>query len=353
MCPDFGYVKVLTKRPKNTVDDLFATLKEELEKVREAERLKKDPNSLPNRQVVYCEEKTEFSNIKCYLPKMTNEITFLEHLPVRTGETVHTEQFLCTCLFKKGEVVVYRTTGQAYIVPSDSDAKRMMDSKLYVKILKTVEYKSESTYKGTRILTGADALKKRQLISIFSELASNSGFGEVFLPIVELSSLYSNKAGEEVLHQMFVFRDKGFRDVCLRPEGTATFQELAKGPMKHLWDQKFFYTVECFRYENPQAGRYRQFTQFGVEWINPRNKEEATDECKKLAIKMMDTLNANTIYHDSVKRGLAYYVENGFEIECPDLGAQKQVCGGGAYAEGVGFAFGIDRILSIPNLLVY
>ena len=46
----------------------------------------------------------------------------------------------------------------------------------------------------------------------------------------------------------------------------------------------------------------------------------------------------------SVKRGLDYYTENGFEIRCEQLGAQKQVCGGGSYEQGIGFAIGFDRL---------
>lgn len=47
----------------------------------------------------------------------------------------------------------------------------------------------------------------------------------------------------------------------------------------------------------------------------------------------------------SVKRGLSYYVEDGFEILVPSLGAQKQVVGGGRYKQGIGFAIGFDRLM--------
>jgi histidyl-tRNA synthetase len=50
-----------------------------------------------------------------------------------------------------------------------------------------------------------------------------------------------------------------------------------------------------------------------------------------------------------VKRGLAYYTEEGFEISCPALGSQKQVLGGGRYAEGIGFAIGIDRLMLVKK----
>lgn len=47
----------------------------------------------------------------------------------------------------------------------------------------------------------------------------------------------------------------------------------------------------------------------------------------------------------SVKRGLSYYTEDGFEVECSNLGAQKQVAGGGRYSEGIGWAIGVDRLI--------
>jgi histidyl-tRNA synthetase len=46
-----------------------------------------------------------------------------------------------------------------------------------------------------------------------------------------------------------------------------------------------------------------------------------------------------------VKRGLGYYIEDGFEARSPQLGAQQQIAGGGRYAEGIGWAIGLDRLL--------
>ena len=50
-------------------------------------------------------------------------------------------------------------------------------------------------------------------------------------------------------------------------------------------------------------------------------------------------------FNPAVKRGLTYYVEDGFEAEVASLGAQKQVAGGGRYAEGIGWAIGVDRLM--------
>jgi histidyl-tRNA synthetase len=59
----------------------------------------------------------------------------------------------------------------------------------------------------------------------------------------------------------------------------------------------------------------------------------------------LDKFNLDYKFNDAVKRGLSYYTEYGFEVECASLGAQKQIAGGGAYNEGIGWAIGVDRLL--------
>lgn len=148
--------------------------------------------------------------------------------------------------------------------------------------------------------------------------------------------------GPEILGQMYVFPDKKERKLCLRPEGTATCQLLARGPFKQKKDVKLWYQTRCWRYERPQAGRYREFTQLGIEVLNP-----SEDYFERLLLILQDFLNQTTakyVLNPRAKRGLQYYVEDGFEAECPILGAQKQVAGGGRYAEGIGFAVGLDRL---------
>lgn len=168
-------------------------------------------------------------------------------------------------------------------------------------------------------------------------------FTEVVLPSLEKAEVYTSKAGPEVLSQMYVFKDRGERDLCLRPEGTATCQLLARESFKQQKDVRLWYEARCWRYERPQAGRYREFTQFGVEVLNPSN--DCYNALRDMAKEMVGKWVADAELKESVKRGLAYYVGDGFEIECPSLGAQRQVCGGGRYAEGIGFAVGVDRLL--------
>ncbi len=197
--------------------------------------------------------------------------------------------------------------------------------------------------KGTRLLLGEDAKRRRQVITELAELAEEAGFSEVVLPSVEPVATYVEKAGPEVLGQMYVFLDRGGRELCLRPEGTATLQALARSWNGKKKDQRLWYVTRCWRYESPQAGRYREFTQFGVEVLCPRT--DPRDELLELGERMVARFSPQYEVRAAVSRGLAYYVGDGFEVLCPQLGAQKQVLGGGSYKGGCGFALGLDRLI--------
>jgi len=208
-----------------------------------------------------------------------------------------------------------------------------------------MELSIEKQSKGVRIITGQEAKNRRKVLNEMIILAEEKGFGEVILPSVEPQSIYTEKAGEEILGQMYTFKDKGEREICLRPEGTATVQLIANKYWKNQKDVKLWYFERCWRYERPQAGRYREFFQFGVEWINPRDVEQTKKELIDLSKKMVEIVTNEYEVNESVKRGLSYYIAEGFEISIPSLGAQKQVVGAGQYKEGIGFAVGFDRIM--------
>ena len=207
-----------------------------------------------------------------------------------------------------------------------------------------MELKIDKQARGTRIIFGQEASNRRELKNKMALLAENAGFAPIELPSVELAEIYEDKAGKEILEQMYVFPDRKGRELCLRPEGTATVQLLADSVWKGQKDVKVFYELKCWRYERPQKGRYREFIQFGVEWLNPRNMEQAKKDLIDLARDMVELVTQNYSVTESVQRGLAYYVEDGFEISCEELGAQKQVVGGGQYKQGIGFAVGFDRL---------
>jgi len=208
-----------------------------------------------------------------------------------------------------------------------------------------MELKIEKQVKGVRIISGDQAKQRRKVLNGMIALAEDAGFDEIILPCIEPEEVYTDKAGPEILGQMYVFPDKKGRKLCLRPEGTATIQLIANKTWKGRKDVKVFYFERCWRYEKPQAGRYREFFQFGVEWLAPRDEENAKKELIELAEKMIGIVTTEYVVSDGVKRGLDYYVEDGFEIEIPSLGAQKQILGGGAYKQGIGFAIGFDRLM--------
>jgi histidyl-tRNA synthetase len=226
---------------------------------------------------------------------------------------------------------------------------------IFIKKIKMKEIK-ETCYKGTRILLGN---KKRNVINKMIQVLTEEGFEEISIPIIQLQDIFSDKVGEENNNMMYNFKDRGDRNLCLAPEYTAVIQKLAKTTFKMEKDVKVFYIQECFRGEKPQAGRYRQFTQLGVEILNPSGY--LTDDYMKYIIEIAEKLLYQNLYGKSLRevmelfnvnrevtRGLDYYTEGkGFEITCDTLGSSKQICGGGSYDGGLGFAIGIDRILNI------
>lgn len=198
--------------------------------------------------------------------------------------------------------------------------------------------------RGTRVLLGEEAILYSNICTNIRNNLFEDGFKEIILPSIWEQQTFVDKAGEEIINQMYAFKDKGDRDICLIPEATALIQSLwndgLKGAVKH--PAKFFYIQRCYRYEKPQAGRYREFTQAGIEILGNKDNKEL---CINTLKKCLDFFNIEYKLNDSVKRGLSYYTEDGFECEVEYLGAQKQIAGGGRYAEGIGFAIGVDRLM--------
>jgi len=209
-----------------------------------------------------------------------------------------------------------------------------------------MEIKQDFVYKGTRILFNSKAKLKRTILENFIEIMNAHGFNEIFIPIIQFQSTFISKVGDENRNMMFDFKDRGDRELCLAPEYTAICQKLAQSQFKTQKDIKLFYIGECFRGEKPQKGRYRQFTQFGVEILNPTKdySQYLQDIAEQLMLEVTHVYSINT----DVSRGLDYYISGkGFEISVETLGSSKQVCGGGTYNEGIGFAIGVDRLLEI------
>nr|WP_231137431.1 ATP phosphoribosyltransferase regulatory subunit [Chromobacterium paludis] len=150
--------------------------------------------------------------------------------------------------------------------------------------------------------------------------------------------------GSEILEQMWAFPDRKGRACCLIPEATALFQERNKEFLNGRRSADFFYIARCYRYERPQAGRYREFTQLGFECLGP-DPSAAFERSLALGRGFLDSLGLRYELDGAARRGLSYYLGGeGFEMRVPELGAQKQVVGGGAYREGAGFGIGLERL---------
>ncbi len=307
--------------------------------------------------------------------------------------------------------------------------------------------------RGTRDFLPEEMVKRRFVENKLREVATRWGYGEIKTPTFEHIELFTLKSGEGILGEIYNFKDKSDREIALRPELTAPvvrmYVEELQRSAKPL---KFFYFDNCFRYERPQKGRFREFFQFGVEIIGSSRPESdaevialsmemlkaagvsgdlhvgnlgivrellkdinieyqgkimrlidkkddkgleefldkigAPDEIRGRLFRLIGLHGENAIHEAEelvgsidaisqfkmlldlldaygleyqvdlgIARGLDYYTGMVFEIYCEGLGAQNQVCGGGAYrlaalfggedTPSTGYAIGFDRIMEI------
>lgn len=314
--------------------------------------------------------------------------------------------------------------------------------------------------RGTRDFLFEDLEERKYVENTIRKIVENYGFKEIKTPIFEDLELFTTRSGEGIKEELYHFQDKGQRDLALRPEMTASVARLYNNNLqREAKPLKMYYFGSCFRYERPQAGRYRQFWQFGIEVIggtpiyneaeiiamanevlsklNIQNYEVAighlgiikgvlnhlniqpdkqteiiasidkedyellkqilddlkiTDEYQQIInaiinvngtrkdleeikplleeipqsaealeefdqiLEIIEAYNFNDYTVKlSIARGLDYYTGLVFEVYVPDLGAEKQITGGGTYnlmglfdseeVESTGFAFGFDRIM--------
>ena len=310
--------------------------------------------------------------------------------------------------------------------------------------------------RGTNDWGPDDMPKRRQVEGAFVRTAKSFGFREVATPTFEALDLFTAKSGPGIVDELYAFKDRGGRDLALRPEFTASILRFYVNELRSLPKPiKVYMTGTAFRYEEPQKGRYREFYQLNAEIIggaplpsdaealalaigtmraiglkqvrarighigmlraylpfspgdqalllhalDKRNfpavqaelarlgKEDLLEPLKELVglsgdasvlRKAQDLLGgsgsdsfeylhrlAEQLYHYGISdrefafdmgvvRGLDYYTGMVFEIDSPNLGAEKQVGGGGAYTLAeifggepvpqTGFALGLDRLV--------
>ena len=153
--------------------------------------------------------------------------------------------------------------------------------------------------KGTLDYVDNEVLKYRHIENKCTKIAQKYGFSEIITPIIEATECFTRSVGDSsdiVQKEMYTFTDRGDRSLTLRPEATAAVmrhfienKEYVKPGIK-----KYYYFGPMFRYERPQAGRYRQFTQLGIECYGPQNPLMDADIIN-MACKMLNALGLKNL----------------------------------------------------------
>ncbi len=144
--------------------------------------------------------------------------------------------------------------------------------------------------RGTRDFLPDEMERRRFYENTLRNTARTFGFREIQTPIFEEAELFILRSGPNILNELYSFKDKGDRDLALRPEMTApAIRSFVNNMSNDPKPIKIFYFGQCFRYERPQSGRYREFFQFGAEIIGSATPE--TDaEVIATALEMIKAL---------------------------------------------------------------
>lgn len=145
--------------------------------------------------------------------------------------------------------------------------------------------------RGTRDFLFDEMEERKYVESILRDVFETFAFREIKTPLFENLSLFTMKSGEEIVDQLYNFTDKSGREIALRPEITAPVARLYINELQKTQKPlKMYYFGSCFRYERPQAGRFRQFWQFGCELIGAKSPE-GDAEVIKMAESSLKSLN--------------------------------------------------------------
>ena len=173
--------------------------------------------------------------------------------------------------------------------------------------------------RGTRDFLPAEMAQRRHIERRMRTIAQSFGYGEIQTPMFEEQELFTLKSGEGIIGEMYAFEDKGGRKIALRPEVTAAVvrayvNEAQVAPKPLRW----YYFAECFRYERPQKGRYRQFWQFGCELIGA-DSAAADAEVIALAYELLKSSGVRFVLKIGHLAPMKHMLQN------LDAGEQKKV----------------------------
>lgn len=189
-----------------------------------------------------------------------------------------------------------------------------------------------SVPKGTKDVLPQESYKWQYIENTARKVAKTFGAAEIRTPTFEHTEVFLRGVGETtdiVNKEMYTFLDKGGRSITLKPEGTAGVARafVDNGLFSSALPSKLFYITQCFRYERPQAGRLREFHQFGVEFLGASDAN-IDAEVILLANTFLKEVGINnvTLYLNSIgckecrkkyQQALIEYLGNNAEKLCP------------------------------------
>ena len=148
--------------------------------------------------------------------------------------------------------------------------------------------------RGTRDFYPEDMRLRNWLFERFHSAARSHGFEEYDAPVLESEELYTRKAGEEIVGQLYNFEDKGGRKVALRPEMTPSLARMVMARAGALALPIKWYSIpQCWRYERTQRGRGREHYQWNVD-IWGMNGIEADAELLSVLVQFFDSVGLSS-----------------------------------------------------------
>ena len=185
--------------------------------------------------------------------------------------------------------------------------------------------------RGTKDITPKDVYKWHYVEKKFREICALYGYEEIRTPIFEHTEVFARSVGDTtdvVQKEMYSFTDRGDRQLSLKPEGTAGVIRsfIEKKMYADTQPTKLYYITPCFRYERPQAGRQRQFHQFGIEVLGS-DGPSVDAEVISLAVQFFNemglknlSVNINSVgcptCREEYNRKLKEYLDQKVDVLC-------------------------------------
>lgn len=185
--------------------------------------------------------------------------------------------------------------------------------------------------RGTKDITPKDVYKWHYIEKKFREICALYGYEEIRTPIFEHTEVFARSVGDTtdvVQKEMYTFTDRGDRQLSLKPEGTAgVIRSFIENKMyADTQPTKLYYITPCFRYERPQAGRQRQFHQFGIEVLGS-DGPSVDAEVISLAVQFFNemglknlSVNINSVgcptCREEYNRKLKEYLDQKVDVLC-------------------------------------